>query len=260
MRTAYVIANAILAFTLAACSSTATDLDAGLWHYKAGLYEQAIPRLVVSVPAIEAANPADPRVVGGYLALGQMATARKAPPGTSEGYYLKAQAAASKYHSDNATLSRNVASETGNFYIEQDQPAKALPFLLKAAEISERDQSTPRMLYAIDLDNISVAQSALKNDAVAVQYSQNALKQLANVPDSKELRATRGIVLFNLAVAYDEGGQPIQADESYRRSLELIEANGEAWRRRIVVTNYAKFLRAQRRELDAQAIERRYPQ
>jgi tetratricopeptide (TPR) repeat protein len=146
----------------------------------------------------------------------------------------------------------------GNFYLTQKQHAKALPLLLQAAQISGNDESISRILYAIDLDNVAVAHSGLHNYGIALQYSDNALKQLANLPDSKETRASQGIVLFNRAFAYAEQGLSAQADDSYRRSLELVQTNGESWRRRIVVTNYAKLLRSQQRELDAQELERRY--
>jgi Tfp pilus assembly protein PilF len=55
---------------------------------------------------------------------------------------------------------------------------------------------------------------------------------------------------------YEELGAEVEADESYRRSLELVRANSEIWRLEVVVRNFAKFLRSQGREVDAQELER----
>lgn len=259
MRTTSIVASVIVALALAACASSESKLDSGLWHYSAGLYGEAAPRLIKSVPALASAKPNDPRVVTGYLALARMAANAGATANVVEGYYEKAQDAARRHHAGDATLTRNVATEVGNFYLGRDQHAEALPFLLEAARISENNKSTPRLIFAVDLDNVAVAQSALGNFALAAQYSDNALKELASVPDGKQARATHGIILFNRAVAYQRQGIAAPADEAYRRSLELINANSEKWRRRVVVTNYAQFLRAQRREMEAEELERRYP-
>ena len=115
-----------------------------------------------------------------------------------------------------------------------------------------------RLLHAVDLDNVAVAQSALKNHDVALRYSDRALAQLDSLPDSKSLRATRGIVLYNRAFAYEGQGLTEQAGPAYRQALELVAANGEAWRLRVVVDRYAGFLSAQHRASEAEAIRRQY--
>jgi hypothetical protein len=188
MRIAHFLVCASLASALAGCASPTAELNAGLWHYKAGLFTQAIPRLVDAVPAMEAAHPADPQVLRAYLALGHMASAEKAAPGIAEGYFTKAMALANKYHAGNANLSRNAASETGNYYLANNQQARALPFLLTAAEISGREQVIPRRLHAIDLDNLSVAQAALRNYALAAEYAQKHWTSLLRSPREKSRR------------------------------------------------------------------------
>ncbi len=248
----------VVALALAACAGPATRYDSGLWHFKAGAYGEAAPSLLEAVPAMESANPADPRVVTGYLALGFMASQKKVEAGRAEAYYLKALEAVRKYHAGDATLSRNAATEAGNFYLGRDDNAKALPLLVEAAQISERDPRMSRLLHAIDLDNVAVAQSALKNHDVALRYSDRALAQLDSLPDSKSLRATRGIVLYNRAFAYEGQGLTEQAGPAYRQALELVAANGEAWRLRVVVDRYAGFLSAQHRASEAEAIRRQY--
>lgn len=248
----------LFALTLTACAGTDTRFNSGLGHYRGGAYGEAVPELLEAVPAIESANPADPRIVTGYLALGAMANLSKAESGRAEAYYLKALDAARKYHAGNPMLSRNAVTEAGNFYLRRDDSTKALPLLLAAGEISEREKSMSRMLRAVDLDNVAVAQSALKNYALALRYSDRALEQLDGLPDSKSVRATRGTVLYNKAYAYDEQGLAAQADTAYRKSLELVAAHGEAWRRRFIADKYADFLKAQHRESEARAIQRQY--
>lgn len=254
------VAIALFAFSLAGCASTETKFNSGLWHYQAGLFGQAAPRLIDAVPELEQANAADPRVVTGYLALGRMAFDTGAPKDIAEKYYKKAIDLAGKYHTGDTTLSRNVATEVGNFYLEKDEHAKALPFLLQAAKISEKLQANRVDLHAIDLDNISLAHAGLGNYSIAETYSDKALAQLATLPASKTTQATRGLVFYNRASAFAEQGLAAKAEEFYRRSLDLIDTYGEAWRRHVVVREYAKLLRSQGREPDAQALERRYPQ
>lgn len=254
----HVLTYVIFALGLTGCASAESNINSGLWHYEAGLFVQAAPRLLRAIPEIEASSPADPRVVTGYLALGRMSDAMKAQPETVEGYYEKARKVAGEYHTNNSTISRNVATEIGNHYLAKNQYAKALPFLMQAVKISEGDQSVSRLIHAIDLDNIAVAQGGLKNFDIAAQFSKNATALLDNLPDSKEVRSTKGVVLFNRAAAYADHGLLTQADESYRYSLELLEANGERWKIRGVVDSYAKFLRSQLREREAEELERRF--
>jgi len=242
------------ALVIAGCASTEESVGSGLWHYNAGLYPQAALRLIRSVPELERSSPADPRVLSGYLALGRMASADRAFEPASN-YYKKAMQVARTHHSADTTLTRNALVETGLFFAGRDQFADAVPLLQEAVGISQRDTTVPRMLYAIDLDNLAMAQSGAKNFALASSNSNRSLQVLDGLSPTKEVQATRGVVLYNRAFALAEQGQVDAADSTYRESLALITANAEAWRRKVVVANYAKFLRTLGRESEAKAVE-----
>lgn len=245
---------ACAALLLGACASTGENVNSGLWHYKAGLYAQAAPRLIRAIPELEQSNPSDPRVLSGYLALGRMAAADAAYT-PAMGYFEKALQLARARHAGDATLTRNALIETGNFLSVRKRFADAIPLLQEAVSISERDGSFPRTLHAMDLDNLALAQAGVGNYALAMAASNASLKTLDGLSPTKDVQATRGVVLYNRAYAFAEQGQVAAADAAYKEALSLVRANAEAWRTRVVAANYAKFLRAQGRDTEARAIE-----
>ncbi len=248
------LACALVALLLCACVTTDSDLNSGIWHYRAGLYGEAIPRLLRSVPALERSNPADPRLPDAYVALGDMAAADKRLD-LAEQFYGKAVAAATSHHADVTWLNRNAAVHAGNFFLNQNRFTEALPLLQRAARLSENDAGTPRVLHAIDLDNLSVAQAGLKDYAQADVSSTGALRLLDTLEPSPQHLATRGVVLYNRAMLLADQGQVAEADAAFKQALALVTQNGEAWRRKVIVVEYGAFLRKQGREADAKALE-----
>jgi tetratricopeptide (TPR) repeat protein len=242
------------ALLLSACASPEESFSSGLWHYKAGLYAQAAPRLVRSVPELEQSNPADPRVLSGYLALGRMASMDAAYE-PAENYLKKAIQLARAHHGSDTTLTRNALVEMGLFFADRGRFAEAIPPLQEAVTISQREGTLPRTLYAIDLDNLALAQAGAKNHALARAASDSSLQVLDGLPPTKEVQAARGVVLFNRAYAFAEQGKVAMADAAYKESLALVSAHAEPWRRKVVVAAYSKFLRAQGRDNEALAVE-----
>lgn len=86
LRVALIILSGLL---LGGCASTESNINSGLWHYDAGLYGEAIPRLLDATADFEKTNPTDERVSRSYLALGVMAESSKLYE-KAETYLLKA--------------------------------------------------------------------------------------------------------------------------------------------------------------------------
>jgi len=249
-----VIGTLALVQALAGCASSGSQVDSGLWHHNAGLSNQAIPRLLSGVPALERSNPADPRLPTAYVALGDLASADRSFD-AADGFYKKALQSARTYHPANATLNRNARVHGGNFLRAQGRNVEAIPLLTEAVAISEGDASMPRILYAIDLDNLSVAYGSLPDDARAQQLSQRALDVLDGIEQTHAVKATRGVVLYNAAYRLAEKGQDAQAETYYRQSLAAVSAYGEKWRARVVRDAYATLLRKMGREAEAAALD-----
>ena len=255
LQTAVRILLTCSALLLGACAATEENVNSGLWHYKAGLYGQAAPKLVRAVPDLEKSNPSDPRVLSGYLALGRMAAADAAYE-PAAGYFDKALQLARARHAADVTLTRNALVETGNFLNERKRFLDAIPLLQEAASISQRDSSLPRTLHAMDLDNLALAHAGAGNQVLAMAASDASLKTLDALSPTKDVQATRGVVLYNRAYALAEQGQVAAADATYKEALSLVRANAAPWRTKVVVANYAKFLRTHGRDTEALAIER----
>lgn len=151
---------------LIGCMSSETKVDSGLWHFNAGLYAQAIPLLVDGVPALEQKEPLDPRIPTAYVALGDMAAADKKTE-MADNFYKRAVQTTRAHHPSNHVLNRNSLVHAGNFFLTQSRFAEALPLLAEAAAISGQDNTMPRLLYAIDLDNLSLAYSGLHREVEA---------------------------------------------------------------------------------------------
>ncbi len=246
---------AVLSFmALTACTSTTTKLDSGLWHYNAGLYGEAIPRLLSAVPDVERTNPSDPRLPTAYVALGDMAAADKENKKAEE-FYSKALLVAKTKHPEDTTLNRNALVHAGNFLRAQGRAAEALPMLLSAASISERVTSIPRLLYAIDLDNLSLAYDDTKNSSEADEASGRALEIMSGLDQTNEVIAAKAVVLYNAALRLEARGSNAEAEEDYRQALMHVSANGEQWRKNVVLSNYALFIRKMGRDAEAKGLE-----
>lgn len=239
---------------IVACTSAGTKLDSGLWHFKAGLYRQAIPLLLSGTPDIERADPSDPRLPTAYVALGDMAVADKENQRAEE-FYNKALKAAKTKHSQDPVLNRNALVHAGNFLRSQGRFTEALPLLTDATTISGREASMPRLLHANDLDNLSLAYSGMQDQVKADATSQRALEVLGGLEQSADVKASKGIVLYNAAYRMAEQGHDSEADAYYRESLALVSAYGEQWRKNVVLSNYATFLRKVGRHSEAATLD-----
>jgi len=236
------------------CTTADTKLDSGLWHFNAGLYGEAIPRLLSAVPDVERSNPTDPRLPTAYVALGDMAAADKEDKRAEE-YYNKALVLAKTRHPVDTRLNRNALVHAGNYLRGQKRPAEAMPLLLAATSISERVGSVPRLLYAIDLDNLSLAYADTKDYVKADEASRQALEIMSGLDQTSEIVAAKAVVLYNAATRLAELGRDAEAEAYYREALAHVADNGEQWRKNVVLSNYAQFLRKAGREAEAKALE-----
>ena len=252
-RLRHLFATLICSIALFGCASTDQQIDSGLWHYKAGLSGEAIPRLVSGVESLEATRPSDPRLPQAYLALGDMAVRDKRPD-LAETYYKRSLESVTKYHATNDRLVRNTAVEAGNFYLAQRRFREAEPLLMRATEISSKFTPATK-LHVSDLDNLSLAVEGAGRLDEADALSDKALVVLATLPSSKENVATRGVVFYNRAYRCAKRGQYVMAESYYRRALADIASSAEPWRVKVVRTQFADFLRKQGRAAEANEVE-----
>jgi tetratricopeptide (TPR) repeat protein len=238
---------------LAGCATSGENVNSGIWHYNAGLWDQAIPRLLSGVPTLEAESPSDARLPTAYVALGDMAAARQAPEKAEE-FYNKALLASRTYHARDEVLLRNSLVHAGNFLLDQKRYQEAVPLLAEAAATSRRNASIP-ILAAADLDNLSRALAGAGRNAEADAARQHSLSILDSLPPAREVHATRGVVLYNLAYLQAEQNRPVEADENYKRALSLLTANGSPNQINIALRNYAVFLRSLGRLDEASQLE-----
>jgi tetratricopeptide (TPR) repeat protein len=248
------LAAFLTCMAVAGCATSTTKLDSGLWHFNAGLYGEAIPRLLSAVPDVERTNPTDPRLPTAYVALGDMAAADREDKKAEE-FYNKALALAKTKHPENTTLNRNALVHAGNFLLDQKRPTEALPLLLSAAAISERETSIPRLLYAIDLDNLSLAYDGAKDNVRGDEASSHALEIMSGLNQTNEVVAAKAVVLYNAARRLAEIGRNAEAEAYYRQALANVAANGEQWRKNVVLSNYAQFLKKAGRADEAKGLE-----
>jgi len=248
------LAALLACIAVTGCITADTKLDSGLSHFNAGLYGEAIPRLLSAVPDVERSNPTDPRLPTAYEALAVMAAADKENERAEE-YYNKALVLAKTRHPADTTLNRNALVHAGNYLLDQKRPAEALPLLLEATSISERVGSMPRLLYAIDLDNLGLAYDGTKDYVKADEAGRHALEIMSGLDQTKEVVAARAVVLYNAAARLAELGKDAEAEAYYQQALAHVADNGEQWRKNVVLTSYAQFLRKAGREAEAKALE-----
>lgn len=249
----------LLMLILVGCATTNQNINSGLWHYNAGLWNQALPRLLSSVPELEKSNPKDPRLSNALIALGNMAMGYK-EFGKAEDYFKRALKAAESQEPQNDNLMREALVHAGNFYLNQKRYSESEPFLKRAVIISEQNKSIPRIIFAIDSDNLGLAYTGQGKHADGNALSQNALKVLNDLVPSNDVKETRGIILYNLGYSYAEQKRFAEAETLYQQALgELSPAGkpaiGEQLRINTILTNYAVLLKQQGRTEEAKALE-----
>jgi len=62
-------------------------------------------------------------------------------------------------------------------------------------------------------------------------------------------------VLYNAATRLADLGRTKEAEENYKQALGGVGANGEQWRKNVVLANYADFLRKAGRVDEAKALD-----
>ena len=241
-------------FILFWCASTDQNINSGLWHYNAGLYNEAIPRLLSGTESLYKSNPIDSRLPVAYLALAHMEANDKRVD-IAEKYYKQAISVAEKYHSKDERIMRNVTSSAGNYYLDNKQYSEALPLLERAVALSKNNYTIARKLYAIDLDNLGLANDAIGRHREADALSQQALTALSTLSTTPEIVNIRGVVLYNIAYRNAERGNVTEAEQYYKRALADISVSDEPWRIKTVKTNYAEFLKKLGRTAESEAIK-----
>ncbi|MEY4588775.1 MAG: hypothetical protein RL497_851 [Pseudomonadota bacterium] len=218
---------------LAGCASTESNINSGLWHYEAGLYGEAIPRLVRPITSFEKRFPHDERVSRSYLALGVMAENSKAYDKAEE-YLIKSVESAKTSRPLQENTLRNAESMLGNFYLNRKKYSEALTHLNTAESISSKFKEKS-ILNSIDLDNISTALQGAGKLKESIEFSERALKVAEKTPEDNSYNLTKGIILFNLAKSNEENGNNTKAKELYDKAIELLtisskENTSEQWR------------------------------
>ncbi|MBT0665437.1 tetratricopeptide repeat protein [Geobacter pelophilus] len=241
------------------CASADQQMNSGLWHYDAGLWGEAAPRLINSVPEIEKSNPNDPRLSTALIALGEM-SAGSGRYDLSEDFFRRAVKVAEAQLPPDEVLIRNASVHTGYYYLGQNRPAEAAPLFTRAAKLSEKYSGDKRVLHAVDLDNIGVALTSQGLHKDGNEVSQRALRILDDLPLQKEVEKTRAVIFYNLAYSYVEQTRFAEAEDLYRKSLNTLAPIGaplvgEQWRINVVLTNYSKLLRQLGRNDEAKVLE-----
>lgn len=242
-------------FILFGCASTSQNIDSGLWHYNAGLYDEAIPRLLSGTESLNKSNPSDTRLPSAYLALAHMAANDKRFD-IAEKYYKQAISVAEKYNSNDKRIIRNVSSSAGNYYLDNRQYSEAIPLLERAVAISKNNESIARKLYAIDLDNLGLANDAVGHHVETDILSQKALNVLSTLSSTPEILSIRGVVFYNIAYRNAERGNVTEAKQYYKRALSDILVSDESWRIKTVKTNYSEFLKKLGRNAEAEEVKK----
>lgn len=232
-----ILVQIILMCVLISCKSTEGDMNYGLSHYKMGLYDHAIPRLLSATPDLEKSDPYDPRITQAYLALGTMARADKMYD-RSEYYYLKALSTAEILKTHKNLHLRNAKNTLGNFYISQKRFDKALPLLIDAVALSQ-NMNSDRILRAIDLDNVALVQAELGKSKEAIKLSIQALDLIENSREHRLYNRTKGIILYNQGKNLEKFSLFDQALDCYEKSIESLKIHAtnkprENWRVELV--------------------------
>ncbi|GLQ31351.1 tetratricopeptide repeat protein [Litoribrevibacter albus] len=218
---------------LTACASVDQNINYGLNHYKMGLYNHAIPKLLSSTPELENSNPTDQRVTEAYLALGVMAEADKQFEKAEE-FMKKALETAKNVNENKSTHIRNANNTLGHFYINQQHYTQAKTYLERALEISRQKNNDPVML-AIDLDNLALVHFELGDQVQSTTYSDEALRLIEKDINHQYYIRTKGIVLYHQGLRLEKLGENKKALGRYNSSIEAFEllANKhsyESWR------------------------------
>ncbi len=241
--------------------STERQVNYGLNHYRMGLYNQAIPHLVDAANSLEQTSPPDPRLVDVLIALGVMAESKKRNDLAAD-FYPRALKAADTIKPADITRVRNALVYSGIYYLGQHRYGDAEPLLQRVVTITAQDQSFPRMLHAIDLDNLSLAYSGLGRYAEAEALSARALHVLDKTIVNADTIKTRGVIFYNLAYLLDQQRRDTEAESLYLQALNTLAPPGhtpiaETWRIDTVLQNYANFLHRIGRDKEAKALELR---
>lgn len=242
---------------LASCATARTQVDRGLWHYNNGLWGQAAPLLLEGVPALDATSPSDPRVPQGYATLANLALQDKKPDLAAK-FFDKALVNARTHQSNAPLVRRSTFNVVGMYLMDSGRPADALPLFVEAAHISEHTPAVPRRAFAIDLDNLGLAQAALGDRAGAEMSGARAQAALDGLEQTPPVKGTLGVVHYNAAYRLAAQGKDVEAEVRYRESLLLISAGPEKWRLKVVAREYAKLLTKLGRSAEAEELIQRY--
>lgn len=234
---------------------TESQINYGLNHYQMGLYNQAIPPLMSAAKSLEGKNPPNPRLVDVLIALGTMATSEKRNDLAADFYPRALKAAEALHPTDNKRL-RNALVSLGMFYAYHERAADAVSLLQRAASISKNFDD--QIFHAIDLDNIASAHQNLKQYPDASELQLKALNVVNGLTTGKSLFNTKGTILHNLGVSYDEMGRFKEAEALFKEAIAVLKAGErdvEPWRVERATKSYADLLRRTGREKEAQDME-----
>lgn len=250
-------ALALMLVSLSGCLYMSTDrqVSYGLTHFEMGLYNQAIPPLVTAANSLEKENPSDPRFVDVLIALGSMAQSEKRYD-LADNFYPKALKVAETLQPVDHVRLRNALVNLGMYSMSRQRLQDAVPLLIRACTLSEKFEK--REFHAIDLDNLATAYHSLKLVQQASELQLKALQVVNEVTGENILARTKGTILYNLATSYEELDRNAEAEQSFKRALAVLISGGasvESWRVEIARRSYAKHLRKNGREREAQEIE-----
>jgi diguanylate cyclase len=152
-------------------------------------------------------------------------------------------------------LSHQISFRTGEMrslvnistiYLEQDKPTEALEYLSQSLKLrSDDDPHT----YAIAICNMARAYRSVNAFEQALQCGQEGLQAMEKLGDT----ATASYVLKELGSIYFQLGNFTQAEEHFRRSLEIMREVGDRKEEAATSLRFAKLFTA--REQQGEAIE-----
>lgn len=236
-------------------ASTEGQINYGLNHYKMGLYGHAIPPLMSAANSLEKTVPTDPRLVDVLIALGEMAQNDNRKDLAND-FYTRALKAAESLKPQDTVRLRNSLVYLGTFYLNE-RPSDAIPILTRAEEISRTFEN--QVLHAIDLDNLALSYSHIKDHPRASTLSLQALAIINKITTRAFAIRTKGVILYNLGYSEMELGSFQEAETHFKESLLVLQSdakNVEMWRVKTVIKGYAKLLRRTGRTQEATEMEK----
>lgn len=250
------IACCLAASFLFSCTTT-QNINSGLWHYKAGLYNEAYPRLESAAHSLEDTSPPDIRYSEVLLALASM-DAIAGNRLKADTRFKKAVFIEEGYKDQNDVRLRNSYNQYGNFLLSSSRPTDASTVLAKAVAISEKRFKGHEVLLALDLDNLAMAFSQQSKFKESISLSERAEKALDGIPNNDEVIETRGVIKYNRAYSFEVQGENDEALALYTQALSLLDKPKTLWRARVVAKQLASLLRKLGRDAEAKELEERF--